>query len=126
MWLRVLLIRQFLRNCVDRWSAALSSIYLESCSHRVIQVVSQWVSMAKKDKIGQMYQDNLKKLLDLRPVSCSTLPTLTTELQKLQGNDWEEDYDFFKGQRKYPSLRRLYLNMKSRRHEIKADWSGPP
>ena len=58
--------------------------------------------MAKKDKIGQMYQDDLKKLLDLRPVSCSTLPTLKTELQKLQGNDWEEDYDIFKGQLKYP------------------------
>ena len=77
-------------------------IDLESCSHRVLQVVSQWVSMAKKDKIGQIDQDDLKKLLDLRPVSCSTLPTLKTELQKLQGNDWEEDYDFFKEQLKYP------------------------
>ena len=65
--------------------------------------------MKKKDKIGQICQDGLNKVLDLRPVSCSTLPKLKTELQKLQGNDWEEDYDFFKGQRKYPSLRRLYL-----------------
>ena len=89
--------------------SAIPHIGLENCSHRIKQVVSQWVSMTKKDKIGQIYQDDLKKILDLRPVSCSTLPTLTTELQKLQGNDWEEDYDFFKGHHKYPSLRRLYL-----------------
>ena len=55
-------------------------IDLESCSHRVKQVVSEWVSTTKKDKIGH---DDLKKLLDLRSVSCSTLPTLKTELQKL-------------------------------------------
>ena len=82
--------------------SAIPHIDLESCSHRVKQVVSQWVSMTKKDKIGQIYQDDLKKLLDLRPVSCSTLPTLKTELKILRGNDWEEDYDFFKGQLKYP------------------------
>ena len=56
--------------------------------------------MTKKDKNGQIYQDDLKKLLDLRPVSCSTLTTLKTELKILRGNDWEEDYYFFKGQLK--------------------------
>ena len=58
--------------------------------------------MKKKDKIDQICQDDLNKLLDLRPVSCSTLRTLKTGLQKLRGNDWENDYDFFKGQLKCP------------------------
>ena len=79
-----------------------SHIDLESCSHRVKQVVSQWVSMKKKDKIGQICQDGLKNVLDLRPVSCSTLRILKTEFKKLRGNDWEEDYDLFQGQLEYP------------------------
>ena len=58
--------------------------------------------MKKKEKIGQIYQDGLNKLLDLRHVSYSTLQTLKTELQKWRGNDWEADYDFVKGQLKYP------------------------
>ena len=102
MWHRVLLFRQFQSNYMNRWSAVLFLMLILRVAHRFKQVVSQWVSMTKKDKIGQIYQDDLKKLLDLRPVSCSTLPTLTTELQKLRGNDWEEDYDFFKGQLEYP------------------------
>ena len=56
----------------------------------------------KERQIGQICQDGLNKVLDLRPVSCSTLRILKTEFKKLRGNDWEEDYDFFQGQLEYP------------------------
>ena len=60
-------MRTIKRKLFELWEcSAIPHIDLESCSHRVKQVVSQWVSMTKKDNIGQMYEDDLKKLLDLR------------------------------------------------------------
>ena len=91
------------RKLFELWDcSAIPHINLENCLYKVKQVVYRWVSMKKKDKIGQIYQGGINTLLNFRPVSCSTLPTLNAELQKLRGNDWEEDYDFFKGQLEYP------------------------
>ena len=77
----------------------------EACTHDVKKVVMGWVNSKKEEKVSQRYQRSLDSLLDLRPVTCSTLPALKKELKRLRGTDdetWLEDYNFFKGQMKHP------------------------
>ena len=75
---------------------------LKSCEYDIKRVISHWVDAKQEEKTSHLYQENLNTLLDLRHPSCSTLPTLKKELQKLLGENWEEDYLFFKGQLKFP------------------------
>lgn len=74
----------------------------EACIYSIQKVISYWVDSKQEEKVSHLFQENLNTLLDLRPSFCSTLPALKKELQTLVGENWEEDYIFFKGQLKYP------------------------
>ena len=91
------------KEVMDLWDfSAIPRKDSEACLHLIQSVISHWVNSKQDEKTSKLYQDNLNTLLDLRPSSCSSLPALKKELQRLVGDNWEEDYQFFKGQLKYP------------------------
>ena len=93
------------KEVIELWDcSAIPHIDLKGCTYQVKRLISQWVSARKDEKTSTLYQDNLNKLLDLRPPSLSTLPALRKELNKLRGDEekGKEEYEFFKGQLKYP------------------------
>ena len=91
------------KEVVELWNySAIPHKDIESCTYMVQNVISKWVDSKQEERTSHLFQENLNTLLDLRPSSCSTLPALKKELQTLVGENWMEDYEFFKGQLKYP------------------------
>ena len=88
-------------------------------------IISRWVNARQEEKKSAYFQKELNSLLDLRPASCATLPTLKHQLKSSGNVNWEEDYSFFKGLIRFPqttsmssSRDQLLLN-KMKMREIK-------
>ena len=60
--------------------------------------MNRWVDAKEEVKKSTTFQNQLDSLLDLRPVSCSSLSSYKEHLKKSVNADWENDYLFFKDQ----------------------------
>ena len=93
------------KEVMDLWErSAIPHIDFKACAYKIQKIVSRWTNAKKdrkSDRTSPRYQKELNNLLDLRPESLSTLPALKAELKK-RGKNWEDDYNFFKGQMVYP------------------------
>ena len=72
------------------------------CWDIVQKCITNWVDAKKHVRKNAMFQNELNNLLDLRPVTCSTLSALKEHLKKSGNPEWKTDYEFFKGQLKHP------------------------
>lgn len=70
----------------------------KACSYLVKWVVSPYTAAQQPEKTSFHFWEDLNILLGLRPKLCSKLLMLKSELQKLFGKNWSEDYKFFKVQ----------------------------
>ena len=59
------------------------------------------------------FQKELNTLLDFRPVSSKSLSALRISMKNKDPVNWGNDYDFFKGQLKYPQTTTMSQNTDS-------------
>ena len=87
------------------WLSAAIPVKAKSSVYRIVtQVVNEYLNLRRRtgapgrNRSDQKYQQSLEKLVDLRPQDCLKLLDLKKYLQKNNGENWMDDYDFFKGQ----------------------------
>ena len=70
---------------------------------KVVQrLLEKWIDASDEQRRSTSFQNDLNKLLDIRPRSLQTLSALKSHLQSSGNADWLSDYNFFKGQCLFP------------------------
>ena len=93
---------------VNLWeNSSIPHITHHAAAKLVQDLISKWVDSTDEEKKSRKFQKYLDTLLDFRPRSESKLSLLKSFLKSSGNADWLRDYEFFKGQCKFPQTTQM-------------------